>query len=471
MPTVQRSPLPMPRVLSLPEIITILQSGDFTTLIGSLEGDHLECKGAPYQLEQEREKMELAKDVSALANAYGGIILIGVQTEKEPTYHGDIIRRLGCFVQGRVDFSQYQNVISDWVLPSIRGLKLNWHASATNHNEGIASILIPQDACRERPFLVAKVIENTGRVIGSYVGFFERTRDNVPPMKPAELRERFKDGLRFAELDSRLRNIEEMVGKVGAERAPQQPALSDETVLRRVQRARRELGFEDKPTFSLAAWPLQPVDFPDLFESREAAVVRLLENPPRLRNSGFDLSITRPSTIIEAQLRRCLIPNHKLLEVWRDGPLICVLPGDDWHLCWGMRSTADTGLKINNLALTETVYLFCDWALKVCENAVPVSTRLKFRIMFSDMTMNGKPFSLNPYRPNEINLDDDRRPAPKAQPGIHIDFDSDGASVGPGAIAYRLLADLYAWFGFQAAEMPYVDRENQPPKIAPAQLG
>jgi hypothetical protein len=133
----------MPRVIPLAGATAILESGDFNPLLGGLEDDHLECKAAPYQLEEERGKMELAKDVSALANADGGIILIGVQTEEEPAYHGDIIRRIACFARDRVDFGQYQNVISDWVLPSIPGLGFQWYPSRANPNDGIVAVLIP----------------------------------------------------------------------------------------------------------------------------------------------------------------------------------------------------------------------------------------------------------------------------------------------------------------------------------------
>jgi predicted HTH transcriptional regulator len=96
----------MPRFISPSELTAILQSGDFNRLLGGLEDDRLECKSAPYNLDHEREKMELAKDVSALANADGGLILIGVQTEQEPQYQGDIIRGVGCFAQDRIDFAQ-----------------------------------------------------------------------------------------------------------------------------------------------------------------------------------------------------------------------------------------------------------------------------------------------------------------------------------------------------------------------------
>jgi schlafen family protein len=459
----------MPRVIGPAEISAILRSGDFDRFLDGLEDEHLECKAAPYQLDQERGKMEFAKDVSALANADGGIILIGAQTERETTYQGDVIRRVSCFGRGLVDLTRYQNVISDWVLPSIPGLTIQWHASAANSDEGVVAISVPQEAGGEKPFLVSKVVE-AGKIIGSYLGFFERIRDNVPPISPEQLRERLKDGRRFSELDTRLGNIEEMVGKIIADHAPRPPTLSDETVLRRVQRARQDVGYEGKPSFSLVAWPLQSADFPNLFESREVPVVGLLENPPQLRSGGFDLSTRRISSIIEARLRRCLIPEHKLLEVWRDGVLICVVPGDDWHLCWGMHSTAETGLRINNIALTETVYLFCDWVLKIYANASPTPARIKIRIILSDMTINGTPCSLSPYRPNPYNLGDGRNPAPRSEPGVHVEIEADPTNAEPGVIAYELLAFLYAWFGFDAAEMPYVNRDSPPPKIDPAQI-
>lgn len=50
-------------------IISLLESGNFESLIGKPEDLFFECKGSSYQLEQDREKLELAKDVSAFANA------------------------------------------------------------------------------------------------------------------------------------------------------------------------------------------------------------------------------------------------------------------------------------------------------------------------------------------------------------------------------------------------------------------
>jgi hypothetical protein len=469
----------MPKVILLADIISILESGDFDQLIGGMENDYLECKGEPYKLEQEIGKMELAKDISALANADGGVILIGVTTEKDLAL-ADVIRRCGCFAEGFIDFNKYENIISDWVVPSIPGLRLKWHPSSVNPKEGVVSILVPQTACQERPYIVGRIIDDTGKVSGSYVGFFERKRDRVPPIRPSELRERLKDGLRFAELNTRLMNVEEMVGKTAARDLNQPPSyptkdftlvpvLPVETILGRIQRTREEVGFGSRATFSLVAWSEKPINFPGLFESRDDPVVQYLEHPPQLRTDGFGLLRGRPSTIVEGKLRRCLAPGFRLLEIWRDGPLISMVEGDGGHLCWGVDSTEDVGLKINNLALTETVYLFCDWALNVYKFATPNPTQLNLRMIFSDMAPTGKPFSLNPHPAGTwgFRFYDNSKRAPEPT-GKHFETQVDFADAEPGAIAYKLLVDLYTWFGFEANQVPYANRERQPTQIDPA---
>jgi predicted HTH transcriptional regulator len=58
-------------------------SGDFNQFIDAPEGLEIEFKGEPYRLEQDSQKFELAKDVSALANAAGGLIVIGARTQRD----------------------------------------------------------------------------------------------------------------------------------------------------------------------------------------------------------------------------------------------------------------------------------------------------------------------------------------------------------------------------------------------------
>jgi hypothetical protein len=86
---------------SLAEILSILDCGDFDELIGTDEDSVVEAKGEPYQVgatdesTQNFAKQALAKDVSGLANAQGGVILIGFQTTRDVTAAGDYIQSCG----------------------------------------------------------------------------------------------------------------------------------------------------------------------------------------------------------------------------------------------------------------------------------------------------------------------------------------------------------------------------------------
>jgi Schlafen, AlbA_2 len=457
----------MPKTFAVSEVDAILGSGRFEELLGGVEDGHLECKAAPYQLDQDRQKMELAKDVSALANADGGILLIGVQTERNPIHLGDEIRRIGDFASNLVDTSQYLKVLSEWIYPAIRGLTIQWHSIAGNNGSGIVCIRVPQDASRERPYLVGKVVEATGRVVGSYFGFFERVQSDVKPTSFEELRERLKDGFRFFDLDGRMREIEAALGTLVGAAIQRAGLISEQTVVERITQARQAVQLQERPTVYLAAWPSEPVEFPTLFDSRTAAVVQLLDNPPRLRHSGFDVNTDQPSAIVQGQLRRSINIRPKLLELWRDGVLISVAPGDEWYLCWGMNSNAASGLNINNLALAETTYAFCNLVLKIFEHAIPQLSKLNLCLGLMSMTTPGGPCSLSSRRISRIFPD-----RGNAAPGDHakIRGEFERASSDAGTLSYGLLADLYAWFGFEADQMPYVNRDAAPPKIDAAQL-
>lgn len=64
------------------EVREALRVGRPERLIGTRECAWLDAKGQLYQLDQPRPAAELAKDVAALANMSGGVIVIGLRTRK-----------------------------------------------------------------------------------------------------------------------------------------------------------------------------------------------------------------------------------------------------------------------------------------------------------------------------------------------------------------------------------------------------
>src|SRR6266498_1599371 len=68
------------------DIIAALASwpSDPSPLIGVFESRDLEFKMTAYQLGTAAGKAEFAKDVGGMANAGGGLIVLGIETERDP---------------------------------------------------------------------------------------------------------------------------------------------------------------------------------------------------------------------------------------------------------------------------------------------------------------------------------------------------------------------------------------------------
>lgn len=105
--------------ISLERLKNIIQQGGFESLKDQLENEFLECKREPYQIDQDSNKRELAKDVSSFANIDGGYILIGIQTEKSELHPFDIISKISYIEENLIDSKKYYNIIKEWIYPEI----------------------------------------------------------------------------------------------------------------------------------------------------------------------------------------------------------------------------------------------------------------------------------------------------------------------------------------------------------------
>jgi Putative DNA-binding domain len=126
----------MSKTLTVGQVIKILESAVFDELIGAIEDECLECKGAPYVLKEEYQRRELAKDVAALANAEGGIILLGVNTERNPIHLGDEIKKIREFPENLIGRSQYDDVLGSWIYPTLQGVNVEWFAGSKDAKKG-----------------------------------------------------------------------------------------------------------------------------------------------------------------------------------------------------------------------------------------------------------------------------------------------------------------------------------------------
>jgi hypothetical protein len=132
-------------------IKAVLDAGLSEALVGQLEGDWLDVKRAPYRLDQEDQEFELAKDVAALANAGGGLIVIGMKTRKRG--EGDVFAEVnGCRLED-VSRQRYRGVVSRKVFPEIVGLEVV-KVAGSSPNPDIVYVYVPRQNAASKPFLV-----------------------------------------------------------------------------------------------------------------------------------------------------------------------------------------------------------------------------------------------------------------------------------------------------------------------------
>jgi len=101
--------------LTLERLESIIQNGDFISLVGESESSIFDCKSEIYALADDLSKYELAKDVSSLANANGGYILVGAKTTKSEKRHCDEVSEIRAFNQQLCDPDKHIKVIFDWI--------------------------------------------------------------------------------------------------------------------------------------------------------------------------------------------------------------------------------------------------------------------------------------------------------------------------------------------------------------------
>ncbi|HMD10272.1 MAG TPA: hypothetical protein VKH63_22250, partial [Candidatus Acidoferrum sp.] len=140
----------------------ILTRGAFDELKGALENEIFEAKTQPWDLSSERGRFDFAKDVSSLANANGGIILLGASTSPSPTYQRREIVEIPRLSQSHTPNEQYWHIVGEWIYPTPSGINIQWHPDPGNSTLGLISIQVPKYDDELRPFFLTCYLPEEG---------------------------------------------------------------------------------------------------------------------------------------------------------------------------------------------------------------------------------------------------------------------------------------------------------------------
>lgn len=431
------------------EILDLFSAGRFDALVGTAEHDEVECKATPYRIDDDRQKIELAKDVSGLANANGGLIVFGASTERQDDTREDIVRRVAPFARNLLDREQYHQVLASWVYPPLQNVEFRWFDSAAGDGRGLVVAIVPPQ--HGKPYIVVRSFTADDRRVDVLVGYFERRRAGVEHMTVQRIQTLLRDGLRFDDiLSERFENLE----RVLLRNAPAPNPVAAIPVEERLNEVIAAAQLPDGPVYVLGAAPNRPLQLRG-FEQRDSELARLVAEPPRFRPNGFDLGADRQVHIVRGELLRSRLEGWKALDVWRDGFVGFAAPANEDFLCWGRGRPRG---RINPLVLAETCSLFVELVRAVYRLADALPETIEYRIGFRRAVTDDVSLSLPAYGPGALRGPMLARQATEANRDLVVSVPADTAT---GVVAFRLLQEVYLWFGHRREEMPYLrDRDG-----------
>ena len=336
------------------------------------------------------------------------------------------------------------------------------------------AIDIPMQPLAQRPFLVTRTIDDQGKRVEVVFGYMERRRAHAVPLSVEELQILLRDGIRYDLINQQLEYIQETLQALRGEcdREAQLAARRsiDEFLRERIEQALQEVALQHQPVFILAALPMHRVEIPTLFTSRDAKIVHLLEHPPELRRSGFDLDTVAPARIVRGQLRRTVTRGYKLLELWPDGTLIFIAKEDGDFLSWGKHTRSAEPLRLNQLVLIESTYLFADLSKQVFDQAQPRPGAINYRLELRNMTVKDTPCGLipGPLGTFAMEFGTDIHRAPDTHATFTVNWEE--VEIDPRVVAFLLVSKVYEWFGIEHEHIPYVERVNDRLAVSPDQI-
>ena len=210
------------------EALAVLNGGVFEEFLQRAEDLQVEFKRVPYRLDEEAEKFELAKDVSALANAQGGVVVLGVETERRADTAVDVAVRLRLFDRNRLDEVRYADVITERVYPRLRELRVTFFPGPEDPNRGLAAIDVPPQEEVDKYFLVQRPIGGEARTPGWLIGLAVRSIGRVDEQRVGELHTLINRGLTvgrdLGDIAANVAAVHELVAQGPGAAPPNTPA-------------------------------------------------------------------------------------------------------------------------------------------------------------------------------------------------------------------------------------------------------
>lgn len=181
---------------SLHELFEVLGRGDMDEIVGTAESASIEFKSAPYQLDTPRGRRDLCADVAAFANGMGGVILIGVRTERTEGTQEEVAQNVRGVTKGLVDADQIRALVRQHVHPLLQ-VDIRRYALSEEHRE-LVGVVVSAQAEHDRPFIVDRMANETEADLQHAVGWPTRHGPDTSWQPASRIQQLISNGLRGA---------------------------------------------------------------------------------------------------------------------------------------------------------------------------------------------------------------------------------------------------------------------------------
>jgi hypothetical protein len=148
--------------------------------------------------------------------------------------------------------------------------------------------------------------------------------------------------------------------------------------------------------------------------------------------------------------------------------LVFVANGIDF-LCWPSGGSERPGLRINSLALAESTLEFCKLSKALFNDVSLKPRKVKYLLHLRHMVLDGHRCSLIPYQVNSDawRFGHDAEEAPDETGSFPVIWEDE---INEEEVAFRLISQVYEWFGFDHDKMPYTERAGGKLVISGAEI-
>jgi len=226
------------------------------------------------------------------------------------------------------------------------------------------------------------------------------------------------------------------------------------------ERMRSILEFENYSQQSLlllsCVYRPQPIDIEDLFGGSQSEIVNLIEKPPAFRRMGWDLQTLDRVKVIAGEYAQVTNGPAKILRVYRGGQIVFTV--DEEVLGWVVNdSNEEDQYSFNALAMVELVTNFVRFVGEIVNHHTTKPTHAVYKVQIQ----NPEHKLLNIKNKRKKSFTESSEPISLRTVGREIITKVSNGEYDYESISYKVLSEIFYFFGLPKDRFPYVNRDKE----------